>query len=86
MHERIGCFTKYKSGVKSLKCHALTNFSIEVGSTEYESGQKSSRLGVAQRAFSFSCKTLEKNDGQVNFSKFDYQKFSNGSQSLRTTY
>ena len=78
----IGCFTTYKGGAKSLKCHAPTTFSNVVGSTKHENGQKSwifYRLGVARRAFSFSCKTLEENVGPDIFSKFDYQKFSNGS-------
>ena len=36
--------------------------------------------------FVFSSKTMEVNVGQDTFSKFDYQKFSNGSHSFRTTY
>ena len=36
--------------------------------------------------FVFSSKSMEVNVGQDTFSKFDYQKFSNGSQSFRTTY
>ena len=36
--------------------------------------------------FVFSSKTMEVNVGQDTFSKFDYQKFSNGSQTFRTTY
>ena len=34
----------------------------------------------------FSSKLMEANVGQDTFSKFDYQKFSNVSQSFRTTY
>ena len=34
----------------------------------------------------FSSKSMEANVGQDTFSKFDYQKFSNGSQTFRTTY